>query len=37
MNTFLGEFAATLAGDEHAVLVLDRAGWHRANTNGAGL
>ena len=30
MDTFLGEFAATLAGDEHAVLVLDRAGWHRA-------
>ena len=30
MDTFLSEFAATLAKDEHAVLVLDRAGWHRA-------
>jgi transposase len=30
MNTFLGEFAAMLAEDEHAVMVLDRAGWHRA-------
>ena len=30
MSTFLGKFAATLAEDEHAVLVLDRAGWHRA-------
>ena len=30
MNTFLGEFAAALAEDEHAVLVLDRAGWHKA-------
>jgi transposase len=30
MNTFLGEFAATLAEGEHAVLVLDRAGWHKA-------
>jgi transposase len=30
MNTFLGELAATLAEDEHAVLVLDRAGWHKA-------
>ncbi len=30
MNSFLAEFAATLAAGEHAVLVLDRAGWHRA-------
>jgi transposase len=30
MNEFLAQFAATLARDEHAVLVLDRAGWHRA-------
>ena len=30
MSTFLGKFAATLAEDEHAALVLDRAGWHRA-------
>ena len=30
MNEFLAQFAATLAEDEHAVLVLDRAGWHTA-------
>jgi transposase len=30
MNTFLAQFAATLGDDELAVLVLDRAGWHRA-------
>jgi putative transposase len=30
MNTFLAQFAATPAEDEHAVLVLDRAGWHKA-------
>jgi hypothetical protein len=30
MNTFLAQFATTLAKDEHAVMVLDRAGWHRA-------
>src|SRR4028119_532904 len=30
MNEFLARFAATLAEDEHAVMVLDRAGWHRA-------
>ena len=30
MDRFLAEFAATLAADEHAVLVLDRAGWHGA-------
>jgi transposase len=32
MTAFLAQFAATLAADEHAVLVLDRAGWHRART-----
>ena len=30
MIAFLAPFAATLAKDEHAVLVLDRAGWHTA-------
>ena len=30
MNEFLARFAATLAEDGHAVLVLDRAGWHTA-------
>jgi putative transposase len=30
MNLFLVEFAAGLPGDVHAVLVLDRAGWHGA-------
>lgn len=29
MNAFLAQFAVTLAKDEQAVLVLDRAGWHR--------
>lgn len=28
MQEFLDRFAATIAGDEHAVMVLDRAGWH---------
>ena len=28
MNEFLARFAATLAEDEHAVMVADRAGWH---------
>lgn len=28
MQDFLERFAATLADDEHAVLVLDGAGWH---------
>jgi transposase len=28
MKTFLAPFAATLAEDEHGVMVLDRAGWH---------
>ena len=30
MNLFLAAFAAELPGDVHAVLVLDRAGWHGA-------
>ncbi len=30
MDAFLARLAATLAGDEHAVVVLDRAGRHRA-------
>lgn len=30
MQVFLDGFSATLAADEHAVLVLDRAGWHGA-------
>ena len=28
MQRWLNDFAATLAPDAHAVLVLDRAGWH---------
>jgi hypothetical protein len=31
MNLFLDAFAETLAPDEHAVVVLDQAGWHVAN------
>ena len=30
MQHFLDRFAATLAPDEHAVMVLDQAGWHGA-------
>ena len=30
MQLFLDSFAATLATDEHAVMVLDQAGWHIA-------
>jgi transposase len=30
MDDFLAQFAAKLAEDEHAALVLDRAGWHTA-------
>lgn len=30
MQVFLDGFGATLAADEHAVLVLDQAGWHGA-------
>ena len=28
MQLFLDGFAATIAADEHAVMVLDQAGWH---------
>lgn len=28
MQQFLDQFAATLDSDEHAVMVLDQAGWH---------
>jgi len=31
MQEFLNRLAATLAEDEHVLLVLDRAGWHGAN------
>lgn len=30
MDLFLEEFSKTLAEDEHAVMVLDGAGWHNA-------
>ena len=30
MQAFLDRFAATLAADEHAVMLLDQAGWHGA-------
>ena len=30
MNTFLAGFSATRAADEHAVMVMDGAGWHRS-------
>ena len=30
MNRFLTDFAATLSPEEHAVMVLDGAGWHKA-------
>ena len=31
MNVFLARFAATLAANEHAVMVLDGAGWHTSH------
>lgn len=31
MQIFLDRFAATIADDEHAVMVLDQAGWHASN------
>jgi transposase len=31
MQTFLNGFAQTLAEDEHAVMMLDQAGWHGSN------
>ena len=30
MQQFLDRFAATIADDEHVVMVLDQAGWHDA-------
>ncbi len=30
MNTFLAGFSATRAADEHALVVMDGAGWHRS-------
>jgi transposase len=30
MSVFLAEFAATIPPDNHAVMVLDQAGWHGA-------
>jgi transposase len=30
MSTFLAKFAQALPADQHAVLVLDQAGWHAA-------
>jgi putative transposase len=32
MNFFLETFAKMLAPNAHAVMLLDRAGWHRSNT-----
>jgi transposase len=32
MSMFLQHFAATLSEDEHAVMVLDGAGWHTSHT-----
>lgn len=31
MQAFLGRFSTTLAADEHAVMVVDQAGWHTAH------
>ena len=31
MQAFLDGFAKTIAEDEHAVMILDQAGWHGAN------
>lgn len=31
MQVFLDRFAETLADDEHAVMILDQAGWHGSN------
>jgi transposase len=31
MNRFLADLGQTLAPDEHAVMILDNAGWHVAN------
>ncbi|CAO3459805.1 Mobile element protein [Azospirillum largimobile] len=32
MSRFLADFAATLAPDDHAVMVLDGAGWHASKS-----
>ena len=31
MSRFLDRFSRRLATDEHAIMMLDRAGWHAAN------
>ena len=31
MQVFLDGFAKTIADDEHAVMILDQAGWHGSN------
>lgn len=31
MQVFLDRFSETVANDEHAVMALDRAGWHGSN------
>jgi hypothetical protein len=31
MQTFLDRFSETIAEEEHAVMILDQAGWHRSN------
>ena len=32
MQVFLDRFSETIAEDEHAVMILDRAGWHGSNS-----
>jgi len=32
MQTFLDGFSKTIAEDEHAVMMLDQAGWHGSNS-----
>ncbi len=32
MQAFPGRFSETIAEDEHAVMVLDQAGWHGSNS-----
>ena len=31
MQEFLNQFSKTIAEDEHAVMILDQAGWHGSN------
>ena len=31
MTVFLRQFAATLADNEHGIMVIDGAGWHTSN------